>query len=440
MERKYPFSIFKRKDSPMYYVAFRDRTTGKYLPRKSLRESDRDRATRKAFSWYYGKLKPGTKEEPVETMVMRRIIRRGLGGLSDTDKETLLMELVRQGFIKSFVRAGSRQDTDTAEFLRQFWEYDTSEYVRECRRRGRVLSKNYCRSRRNVVIRYWCPFFRGTALGAVTRQSLRDFMDTLDESGLRDSSKKMIMHAGCKALRWAFCNEYTDRDVTAGLPSYTSGAEERKIVPFRTADAIFRTEWPDRRAELANMLAMVTGLRSGEIRALRVRDIGRNCLYVNHAWNRVDGLKCPKNGSARTARLPFPSLMRALRSLGESNPHRQGRDGFVFWSPDPRRPVREQAFIGGLRRALHDTGMSDADARKYTFHGWRHFFTAYMNERVDQKILQKQTGHRTLAMLEHYAAHEIEGDVRRLETAQRDTFSRIVAAAPEITFPAASQC
>jgi integrase len=46
------------------------------------------------------------------------------------------------------------------------------------------------------------------------------------------------------------------------------------------AAAVFRAVWTDDRARLANMLASVTGMRSGEILALGFRILGVTaCMY-----------------------------------------------------------------------------------------------------------------------------------------------------------------
>ena len=51
----------------------------------------------------------------------------------------------------------------------------------------------------------------------------------------------------------------------------------KKPLPFSDeAAAIFKVQWKDERARLANMLAMVTGMRAGEIQGLRVQNLGKD--------------------------------------------------------------------------------------------------------------------------------------------------------------------
>jgi integrase len=88
--------------------------------------------------------------------------------------------------------------------------------------------------------------------------------------------------------------------------------------------------------------------------------------------------------------------------------------------------MENHLLVNGLRDALMKTGMSGESAQAYVFHGWRHFFTAYMRDRLNEKLLQSQTGHKTLAMLDHYSGHQIAGDRERIRQAQRDVFGELV--------------
>jgi len=123
-----------------------------------------------------------------------------------------------------------------------------------------------------------------------------------------------------------------DKDVTQGITWFSGKATERQILTPELAAAIFKVQWKDERARLANMLAMVTGMRAGEIQGLRVQDLGKDCLYIRYSWNRLDGLKTPKTNESRTVEVPFPGLIQDLLTLAATNPHGQSMDGYVFWA------------------------------------------------------------------------------------------------------------
>ncbi|CEM60587.1 hypothetical protein TPHV1_10255 [Treponema phagedenis] len=70
--------------------------------------------------------------------------------------------------------------------------------------------------------------------------------------------------------------------------------------------------------------------------------------------------------------------------------------------------------------------MSKEESEKYCFHGWRHFYASHMKGKIEDKLLQSQTGHKTLAMLNHYSDHEMQDDFQKIAKAQNDTFGNLL--------------
>jgi integrase len=102
-------------------------------------------------------------------------------------------------------------------------------------------------------------------------------------------------------------------------------------------------------------------------------------------------------------------------------------DSFVFWAEkNPDKPIEQDIFRRDLKDALKKAGLNQESIKAYTFHGWRHYFTAYMRDKVNEKLLQSQTGHKTLEMLNHYAGHRIAGDRERLRQAQIEMFGNLL--------------
>jgi integrase len=102
-------------------------------------------------------------------------------------------------------------------------------------------------------------------------------------------------------------------------------------------------------------------------------------------------------------------------------------ESYVFWAEKyPNKPIEQDIFRRDLQDALIKIGLSQESAKAYTFHGWRHYFTAYMRPCIDEKLLQSQTGHKTLSMLDHYAGHRIAGDRERIRQAQIEMFGALL--------------
>lgn len=423
--QKLPFTISKRKTSRYYYVRFKNEKTGGYSTAVSTRQTDRNEAIRTAWSWYaQGKITGRGKERPLESLAAWEEIRKT--GILDDDADKILDYLKKTGKIRSYVKAGAKNDTPLVRYLMDFWTWEKSEYVQEKTRHGKAIGRAHVKKNWYIISKYWKPYFKEKILGELTRQDLRSFLSYLQGLDISGATKNQVWLAGAQAIRYAYNNELIERDITVGLIGFSEKPIERKILTPELAVAVFSVEWADGRAYLANLLAMCTGLRSGEIRALRKQDLGRDCLYIRHSWNRTDGLKSTKNGEARVVQLPFPPVADKLMELAESNPFTSGMEAFVFYATVPGQPIEGDVFRDGLREALEDIGMKREEAAGYCFHSWRHFYAAYMKDRISEKLLQSQTGHKTLAMLEHYADHKISGDDEQVKRAQIDVFGGIV--------------
>jgi integrase len=286
-----------------------------------------------------------------------------------------------------------------------------------------------------VVKNYWAPFFPSILLGELLPGHLDRFVDHLsyirygkeEELALSNVRKNDIIKAGVVPLRWAYKKSKIDLDVTRNLIFFSDKTAERLILSPQQAASVFALEWEDRRAYVANMTAMVTGLRAGELQGLQSRDLGDDYLMVRHSWNRIDKLKTTKTNTERKVELPFPFVLQSLRYVASLNPHGTSPDSFVFWSSlSPNKPMEQRRFIMGLRDSLMSAGLSEAAAHEYSFHGWRHFFTTYMRPKLEDKLLRSQTGHKSEKMLNRYSNHVIPADRDKIREAQVEVFSSLL--------------
>jgi len=428
----FPFSIFKRADRSCYSVSFKD-TNGKYLRPVSTGKKTEKEAMDIAFVWLRDGIPHKEAVNRVSDLSLKDTARKIKAG---DEAETLLNELRRLGWVKSYVQSETPGAVDFIPFLANFWDWECSPYIKEKRRKSHGIHKRHCNIQGRAIPLYWEPFFRGRFLGDITAADIDAFIDYMDKTDLSASRKNVVIKAGMKPLRWAFSKGKIDRDPTRGHTMFSGEERKRAILNPTIASAVFRTVWKDDRAKLANMLSSVTGMRNGEILALRLQDIGPDCIYVQGSWNKEDGRKLPKNNKTRTVEIPFPDLINLLIELGKQNPWGVTPDSFIFWSTTRSKvPMQGQNFGRGLRDALVQIGFSDDEAAKYSFHGWRHFFTAYMIGKLDKKLLKSQTGHLTDVMLNHYGDHEIEEDREIIKTKQLETFTGLIPERPKLLAP-----
>jgi integrase len=419
----YPFSIFKRADRSCYSVSFKD-ATGKYLRPISTGKKTEKEATDIAFTWLRDGIPQDKTELRVHDLSLKDVARKIK---NKTEAETLLLELKRFGWVKSYILNESPGSADFIFFLKTFWDWDLSPYIREKLRKRHGIHKRHCKLQKQAISLYWEEFFIGRSLGDIKAEDIDAFINHMADKDISASRKNAVIKAGTRALRWAFSKGKIEQDPTRGHLLFSGDENKRNILSPAVAAAVFRAAWYDGRSKLGNMLAAVTGMRNGEILALRLQDLGPDCLYVRSSWNREDGSKLPKNNEIRTVEIPFPDLINGLIELAKQNPWGVSPDSYVFWTEYRQdRPMQGYIFNRGLRRALIEIGFSKDEAAKYLFHGWRHFYTSYMIKKLDKKLLKSQTGHRTDEMLALYGDHETEGDRELIQLKSRETFGGLL--------------
>jgi integrase len=423
----YPFSIFKRADRPFYMVSFKD-NNGKFLSPISTKKKTEDEAFKIAYQWLRDGVPKKDKTVTVQDLSLINAARR----ITGSEAEIVINELKRNGLVKSCIFNGSTQAVDFISFLKNFWDWETSPYINEKLRKSHGIHKMHCRKQGQAISLFWEEFFKGRLLGEITADDIDAFITFMGTKELSASRRNVVIKAGTKPLRWIFAKGKISVDPTRGHVMYTGEAKKRNILTPAIASAIFKNEWIDEMAKIANMLSAITGMRNGEIIGLKYKDIGKDCLYVNNAWNGADKDKRPKNNEVRTVEITFPYLIDALCYLAEKNPFGVTPDSYVFWSTKSNKaPNRGRYFVTGLRNALVQIGFSKEEAKQYDFHGWRHFYTSYMVKKLEKKLVKSQTGHLTDIMIDHYSDHETVGDRELIKAKQREVFADLIPDLPK---------
>jgi len=420
-----PFSVFLRGKRPHYYVAFKNEETGRYLPAISTKKTKKSDAERQAWVWFREGI---PSKGDLKVLSLRDTVRRS--ELTQADAEFIISELKRRGLILSCVFPGAPDAVRFTDYLEEFWDWDRSPYIREKLRAEHSIHKIYVRGMLYNVRKYWLPFFSTELLGELTPKDIERLADHLSviksakDQPLSNIRKNNIMAAGTIPLRWAYRKEKIAQDITRSLVHFSGKFKERIILTPEMAASVFSQNWEDERCKIANITAMVTGLRAGELQGLRTEDIGEDCLFIRHSWNPTDKLKTTKNNEGRVVEVPFPSVLNSLRYVASLNPHGASNESYVFWAGlYADKPMEQRLFIRALRHKLKALGI---EAKDFTFHGWRHFFTTYMRNKIEDKLLQSQTGHKTISMLERYSAHQRTKDRDKIREAQREVFSSLL--------------
>lgn len=320
----------------------------------------------------------------------------------------------RRGTLPGMVRTGATFADAAAEFLR-YAEHD------------RALKPSTLRGYRSIVTAYLLPAFGERRLEDITTADVERWRSSLTRVGkgasrpLANNSKNRIM----VLLHGVFtraCKVY-------GLPVNPVAGIERHPVRLAGDIDVFSPEevWALVRAATSEqdgaiyLTAAFTGLRRGELLALRWRDVDFTGSVLRVRASYAGGaLTTPKSGKVRSVPLA-PEVAAALAKLSQRE-WLTGDDDLVF-------PGELGSYLDGsaLRRRYHDA-LEKAALRRLRFHDLRHTFGTRMIAKADIRRVQEWMGHA-----------DIQTTMRYLRYAPREEDARLVAEAFRVQTPGASK-
>jgi integrase len=297
------------------------------------------------------------KPKPVELAAELPAILKAIGKANlDTEGAMSIVSALRERELIDFgiTKSGPGRERFMA-FLHRFWDRENSPYLKDKFAHGHKMTKKYCREAVQKIERHWRSYFGDTiTLNGITRKELRDFSIVLHDKGLTSSTINNIMIVGTSALKWAYIERLIPIDPTEGLTTFTGEGKNRDILTEEEIEALFQVEWQEKRAYVAALVSLTTGIRSGEIRAIRRHSIGETVLDISNNWSDMEGLKCPKNGDPRRAPL-LPKIRALLIGLMEESPWQNQENLFVFYSEKPEQPCSGELFRRNFKRAIKET-------------------------------------------------------------------------------------
>jgi integrase len=289
----------------------------------------------------------------------------------------------RRGTLAGQVRTGATFADAAAEWLR---------YVELDRQRKPSTVAGY-----KVLVRsQLLPAFGSMALGDVTMERIEQWLSSLGGAASSRTKALVLLHGILKRARKVW-----------GLQA-NAAAEVEKPTLARSGDIqVFSPEevWSLVRAAASQqdaaiyLTAAFTGLRLGELLALRWRDVDFAGAVIRVRASYAAGVRTtPKSGKVRAVPMA-PDVATALAQLGQRQDW-VGEDDLVFSG------VAGGYLDGSALRRRYKAALAAADLRPLRFHDLRHTFGTRMIAKADIRRVQEWMGHadiQTTMRYLHYA-------------------------------------
>lgn len=298
-----------------------------------------------------------------------------------------VLDAARRGTLAGAVRTGATFADAAAEWLR---------FIEEDRERKPSTLRDY----RSALESHLLPAFTTMPLEDVTSAEIEAWRRTLSGLSNRSKNKLLVMLNGI----------FRRAQSVYGLPANPVALIEKHPQRASGDIQVFSPEevWALVRAAASEqdgaiyLTAAFTGLRLGELRALRWRDVDFAGSTIRVRASYASGhLTTPKSGKVRAVPMA-PAVAQALAQLGERQ-HWIGDDDLVF-AGEAGGYLDGSALSRRYKAALKRAGL-----RPLRFHDLRHTFGTRMIAKADIRRVQEWMGHsnvQTTMKYLHYAPRE----------------------------------
>jgi integrase len=301
------------------------------------------------------------------------------------------------------VRTGAMFADAAAEWLR---------YVEHDRRRKPSTVAGY----KTIVRSTLLPGFGELPIEAVTTSMIEKWIGSIQRSASTRIKALVLMHGIFQRARkvWGLpANPVTDVE----RPPLSSSGDIEVFSPEEVWSLV-RAAGSEQDAAIF-LTAAFTGLRRGELLALRWRDVdfAGSVIRVRASYSN-GGLTTPKSGKVRSVPMA-PDVAEVLAKLGQRE-HLTGDDDLVFVGE-----LGGYLDASALRRR-YAAALKRAGLRQLRFHDLRHTFGTRMIGKADIRRVQEWMGHA-----------DVQTTMKYLHYAPREEDARLVAEAFEVAMPPA---
>ncbi|MDP8942547.1 MAG: site-specific integrase [Actinomycetota bacterium] len=250
------------------------------------------------------------------------------------------------------------------------------------------------------------PWLGAVRVRDLTRPHLQRLVGTLMGEGLSASTVRNAIVPVRAICRHDVMVGQLAVNPTAGLQLPAVRGKRERVAPPGEVVALLKALPPAQRPLWAT--ALYTGLRRGELMALRWSDIdlGRGLIEVSRSWDLEEGAVDPKS-AAGVRRVPIPATLRPF--LAEQRLRSRGADVLVF-GRSATKPFNPRSISRWATEAWGDAGLEPV-----TLQECRHTFASLMIAataaagKFNPKVLQTIMGHSSITVTYDRYGHLFPG-------------------------------
>ncbi len=241
------------------------------------------------------------------------------------------------------------------EYMDPYFVWTTCPHVARLLDEQKIINEQYVKARRSIMERYIFPddLLCDKTITEIRRGDIVDFRRRLLDRSIGFRTVNVTVGIVKTIFKEALYREDIDRDPTAGVGNIKYKARERGIFTKAELRELFQETpgyWRDLKAYCAGFLMANTGVRTGELLALRWQAIEETNLHIEAAFKDWQQIGLPKWEKTRT--IPISTdVLDVLEQLRDDS-IRVAPDDFVFAYDDGKNFGRcwfRSTFVRALK-------------------------------------------------------------------------------------------
>jgi len=281
-------------------------------------------------------------------------------------------------------------------YTKDFFVFDKCPYIANRLLRGYRYGKTWAQRQRGLLVNVIQPYFKDSDIRNISSKMIDGFLLQLRQEKTGAKTLNHILTTTKAIFKYAESTGMIEANPAEGIKPFKITSKEKGIFTREELTRLFNNPveseiWTSLMQFLFNCIAATTGLRLGEILALRPENISETAITVEHSWNHLEGLKCTKTGKTRTVPISL-ELGKALNSYIQTN----HINGFLFSANKGKTPIDHKTVYKHFKYALAKIGINEEtrEKRNISFHSYRHTFnTILLEARVHPETIRLLTGH-----------------------------------------------
>ncbi|NCB73049.1 MAG: site-specific integrase, partial [Clostridia bacterium] len=325
-----------------------------------------------------------------------------------------------------------------------FWDFEHSDYIRRRNLKNpNSLGPDYVKNMNSYFKNHALPLLPAKLkLSCVRTEHVEHIVNNLLDDGIiANATIAKVIQSMSVPLGEAKRLKMIRENPVSSLESLSTKPKRRGILTNSELQTIICTmrnkamknEF-DARVYLATTLSVFTGMRQGEIRAMKASAItlineDQGIITVSQAIAVYAGLKTTKG--KRERQVPCPRWL-CEELLRMANKNTKGKD-LIFWSDTSvNNPISSSFITRNFNKIVEDMLEVENDCvgekfefevdgkkieismgehlrteRNIVFHSLRHYYVTYMRGKIGDNLLQSVVGHQSAAVTDIYT-HETQ--------------------------------